>query len=455
MIAARVAIALHPAAWRATHEDEAMSTLLDLADDNGGRIPAGEVTLLAAQGAWMRARTSVAFWGGTLFLALMLWAQSQKFYGFLAEPNWNEVLSSSMGGYLIVLPVAGTLVAWSTATATGPLERLQRAVPILVAVLAGYIVTVVGILIVSGWPASPYVDVAIPAAVVAFAATAVAVGVIAGTLVPRGIATVTTLVVLGIWYVGPWTNYDIALRNLVGTNILMSPAGIDRDIPPQALASVLLTAAVAVGVAAIVSTIAPGRRRLIPVLGAVIAGTVVIVATVSGPLRVEAMSVARDPSQLVCAGSAPEVCLWPEEDALNGAMQRPLIAEAASTARSLGVPVPAVLASGWDEGSLGSGTRTDADRILTNTAAALVLPWRDDAGADNDHLAVTYSLALLFGADSVAALPGMSVMSTATYTEHVLTPDEVQDRLGVHDIAEAKELVAAWLAGDLTGLRAP
>ena len=84
-----------------------------------------------------------------------------------------------------------------------------------------------------------------------------------------------------------------------------------------------------------------------------------------------------------------------------------------------------------------------------------MLPWRDDAGDADDALSVTYALALLFGADSVAVLPSISVVSPTTYVEHRLTPDEVQDRLGVHDAAEAREVVAAWLAGELTGLRAP
>lgn len=455
MIAARVALALHPAAWRATHEDEVMSTLLDLADDNGGRVPSSEVALLAAQGAWMRARTSVVFWGGILVLALMLWAQSRQFSGFVAEPYWNEVLSAGAGGFLVVLPIAGTLTAWSTATATTARVRVRRAGPILVAVLVGYVVTVIGMLSATGWPASPHLNLAIPAAIVAFAVTAVGVGVIAGALVPRPWATAVTLVLLGTWYLGAWTNYDIALRNLTGTNILMAPSGIDRDIPAQALASVLLTAVVVVAVAGIVSATSARRGRMLTVLGAVLAGAVVLVATISGPTRVEAMSVPRDPAQLVCAGSQPSVCLWPEEEALNGATQRPLIARAAATAESLGVPVPAVLASGSTEGSLASGTRTDADGILTTTAAALVIPWRDDAGDVNDHLAVTYSLALLFGADSVAALPGMSVVSRTTFVEHRLTADEVRDTLGVHDTTEARALVKAWLAGELTGLRAP
>ena len=455
MIAARIAMSLHPASWRETHEDEVMATLLDLADDNGGRVPAGELVALAGRGAWLRIRSSVAFWGGILVLALMIWAQSRQFSGFVTEPSWNAVLSTSAGGFLVVLPIAGTLAAWSTATAASARERLRRALSIVATVLVGYAVTVIGIISASGWPASPHLDPAIPAAVVAFAVTAVSVGVIAGTLANRRIATVATLVVLGTWYLGVWTNYDIALRNLTGTNILLAPAGIDRDIPPQALVSVVLTALVVVAVAAIVAMTASRRGRVATVLAATLAGVVVLVATVSGPTRDEAMSVPRDTAELVCAGAQPSVCLWPEEEALNGAFQRPLIAEAAATAESVGVPVPAVLASGSDLGSLGSGTRTDSDRILNATAAALVLPWRDDAGSANDHLAVTYALALLFGADSVAVQPGMSVVSRTTFVEHRLTPDEVQDELGVHSTTEARELVAAWLAGELTGLRAP
>ena len=229
MIGARIALALHPAAWRATHELEVMSTLLDLADDNAGRIPSAEIALLAWQGAVMRARGSVAFWGGILALALMLWAQSRVFYGFVTEPYWNEVLTSSAGGFLIVLPIAGTLAAWSTATAHSARERLRRTAPILLVTIAAYVVTVIVVISASGWPASTILNPAIPAVVVAFAATAVGVGVIAGAVLPRVWASAAALLLLGTWYLGAWTNYDIALRNLTGTNILLFPAGLDRD----------------------------------------------------------------------------------------------------------------------------------------------------------------------------------------------------------------------------------
>lgn len=451
MIGARLALALHPAEWRATHEHEVMSTLLDLADDNAGRVPSSEIALLAWQGAVMRARTSVAFWGGLVAVALMLWAQSQQFSGFLADKYWNEVLTASAGGFLVVLPLVGALAAFSAATATTGRARLRRALPILVGTLIAYLLTVIGVIAVSGWPASSIVNPAIPAAIVAFAATAVGVGVIAGAVLSRWWATGATLVLLGTWYLGAWTNYDISLRNLTGTNILLFPAGLDRDVSPEAVVSVLLTAAGVVAVATVVSATARRRARIVTVLSAVLAAIAVVVAMAASPTLTEAMSVPRDPAQLVCAGSQPSICLWPEQDA----SQRPLVADAAATAASLGVPVPAVLASGSTEGSLGSLTRTDADSVLNSAAAALVLPWRDDAGEADDALAVTYALALLFGADSVAVLPGMSVVSPSTYVEHRLTPDEVQSRLGVHDAVEARAVVEAWLAGELTGLRTP
>lgn len=451
MIGARLALALHPAEWRATHEHEVMSTLLDLADDNAGRVPSSEIALLAWQGAVMRARTSVAFWGGLVAVALMLWAQSQQFSGFLADKYWNEVLTSSAGGFLVVLPLVGALAAFSAATATTGRARLRRALPILVGTLIAYLLTVMGVIAVSGWPASSIVNPAIPAAIVAFAATAVGVGVIAGAVLSRWWATGVTLVLLGTWYLGAWTNYDISLRNLTGTNILLFPAGLDRDVSPEAVVSVLLTAVGVVAVATVVSATARRRARIVTVLSAVLAAIAVVVAMAASPTLTEAMSVPRDPAQLVCAGSQPSICLWPEQDA----SQRPLVADAVATAASLGVPVPAVLASGSTEGSLGSLTRTDADSVLNSAAAALVLPWRDDAGEADDALAVTYALALLFGADSVAVLPGMSVVSPSTYVEHRLTPDEVQSRLGVHDAVEARAVVEAWLAGELTGLRTP
>ena len=451
MIAARVALALHPAGWRATHELEVMSTLLDLADDNAGRIPSSEIALLAWQGAVMRARGSIAFWGGLAAIALMLWVQSQQFYGFVTAPYWNEVLTSSAGGFIVVLPIAGALAAWSTATADSARSRLRRSLPVLVATLLAHLATVVVVIATSGWPASSIVNPAIPAAVVAFAATAVGVGVIAGAVLPRAWATLLTLALLAAWYLGAWTNYDIALRNLTGTNILLFPAGIDRDVPPQALVSVLLTAIGVVAVAVIVSATLRRRGRVVTALCAVLAAAVVVVSSVASPTLTEAMSVPRDTAELVCAGSQPSICLWPEQNA----SQRPLIADAASTAVALGVPVPAVLSSGSTEGSLGSLTRADADSVLNSAAAALVLPWRDDAGSVDDPFAVTYALALLFGADSVAVLPALGVVSPETGREHRLTTDEVQDRLGVHDTAEAQQLVEKWLAGELTGLRAP
>ncbi len=451
MIAARLALALHPADWRATHEHEVMSTLLDLADDNGGRIPSSEIVVLAGRGAWLRARTSIGFWGAIAAVALMLWAQTQQHEGFVTEPYWNEVLTSSAGGLLLVLPVAGALAAWSTASANSARARLRRSLPILLGTLLAYLVTVAAVIAASGWPTSTVANLVIPVVVLAFAATAVGAGVIAGSVLARGWATGVTLVLLGTWYLGPWTNYDISLRNLTGTNILLFPLDLDWDVPPQALVSVLLTALGVAAVAVIVAATARRRARMVTVLCAVLAATVVFVATAAGPTLTESLRVPRDPAQLVCAGSQPSICLWPEIDA----SQRDTVAGVAATADSLGIPVPAVLSSGSTETSLASRSRADSAQVANAAAAAIVLPWRVDAGEPDDALAVTYALAVLSGADSVSVLPGMSVTVAPKPVEHHLTPDEVQDRLGVHDAEEARALVARWLAGELTGLRTP
>jgi hypothetical protein len=460
-------LAVYPASWREKYGDDALATLSDVVDEKG-RLPIAEAATLLAHGAAIRLRTSVGFWATLVLLGLVALGSLGNTITFAAPRYWTSVLSFAMVTLAFAVPFAAGITALRSRRITGsPSVRLRAAardaLPGACWVLAVYGATVVLVLAVAGWPTSPLIDPRILIAVVALSLTSVAVGTIAAHLMPRLLATFVAVVAMFIWLATPWGNDVPAWRSVTGSALVTVATWIDAIPLPAAIWSVSLIAVAVLLVAALVVALPHGQWRYVAfavvsavALAASLIATPQLAAQTSAADSWQALWTAqRSSAELVCEGSAPKVCLWPEQEAEAGMLVRHTIQTAVAQTAMLGIPVPTavgVTKAGVDIGWSGPAT---TDSVITNYASGLVAGYIDPTPSDSDRsLALSYALALVLGADPSASLPGMSVVSLDGVEKH-LDVAESHDALGVHSIAEARQLVGAWVANGVPGVRKP
>jgi hypothetical protein len=460
-------LAVYPAHWREKYGDDALATLSDLVDDSG-RLPIAEVATLLAHGTWLRMRTSVGFWATLTLLCLMVWSVANNVSSLVAPRYWTSVLSLAMATLSFGLPLAAGLAAYYSVRVEGTvrgrlLDAARAGLPVVGWVVAMYVATVAVVLAVSGWPASTLVDARILIAVLALAVTAVALGTVCAQVLRRRYAVPIAVVAMFLWVLTPWGNDVLAWRSITGSALLTMPTGLISVVPlPQTILSVSVIAGGTVLLAWAVVAVRPGPWRFVPIgtatliaVALAVAGTPYLAAQAlpeSGPL----WSADRNAAELVCEGSAPSVCLWPEQEAMSGALVRQTVDGAVARSAALGIPVPAAIGVTTGAVDISWEGYATADRILTNYATALVGGYivATPEGQDDRSLALSYALAVSLGADPRAALPGISVVPRGG-GEKYLDVAESQDWLGVHTVAEARQLVEAWVTNGVPGVRKP
>lgn len=466
----RNALRLYPESWRAENEAVVVGTLLDVAESEQRSKPSlGELLPLAARGAWMRARTSLAFWLGLVIVAVMLWAIAQTFDGFLAERYLTAVLSRAGSGLPLALSLAAGIAAWSASKhrALSLRERwrtllVDAAVPAAFVAL-GYLACVIAQFVASGLPVTASVDARVPLAFLTMLLAALSFGLLVGSLVPRFVALPLTVVALFAWFFASNSGEALRWANLSGFTLLMYPVETLYNAPAdQAITSAVLFS---LGATIIFLAIIAVRSVRGFGWGLVVAAAVTVALVVNFPALASATGPtavgARDASNLVCAGTAPEICLWPEQEVASGELVRDTITAGYQKAVALGLPVASSISvAGSEDNPLPLYWRGVAhpDRLLTNYAQtivhALACQWMEsennsfvaNPGYDDDVLSAEYATAVAIGADPVAAAPtiqlGGEAGEPATKT---LDPAEAQEYLGVTSLAEAQEVAQAWV----------
>jgi hypothetical protein len=472
---ARTALRLFPQSWRDEYETEVTGTLLDLADAHPQSVvPVTEIAHLAWRGMVLRARSSLTFWGGLIIVVLMVVFAALQPAGFVVERYWTTILASAGAGLTVVLPVAAALGAWQGHRATrgnlphagGAAARMLRmavlGLAILGFVMLGYVLAGVTLLIASGAPSTWNADLRIPLAYLLMSAGAIALGYLLGLVVHAGIAMPVAFVAAALWYsAGPaWSPGVIGWRDITGVS-LSQCCGTLSDAPAAiTLMSVSLIAIGLIALALGIAAVSRGGTRLLPfVLGLGIAASVF--ATVAPTIEPNAQRIgeARDPGSLICEGSAPQVCMWPEQEAANGSHVRELLSDAYQKGLALGLPMRETITSPFT-GQRVSETATpftqlywnlaaDDDRILTNYAQATTQSagcqlTPTTAGGFGTQLAVDYAIARELGASDAAALPRLSHSADARLPDTVLNPSEARAELGVTSPASMNDAISIW-----------
>jgi hypothetical protein len=461
----RVAIGVYPSWWRDEYGQDAVATFADLTAARGS-LPVRDVVGVLARGLALRARSSMVFWLGLTLLALEVLAVSSSYSGFWAERTWASVLVHAGAGTVFAVPLVALSAAWLARRrrherhpAQSRLAALGRdAAAVLAFAATSYLVLVVLTVIGSGWPSSSPFDLGYTAGFAFMTISAFGVGTLLGTVLPRAIAVpaAVTLGLLAMISEG-WQGGELRWRNVTGSALtFLGDAGVagSSNLHITAVTAMYagFLALAAIGIVAI------PRRRIRPVVATAVFATVLLGSTAaSGPLLdyvgQDAYSIRSD-SQLQCSGTAPRVCLWPEQDATDGAQVRATVAAAYQQIVKLGVPVSPVITAAWTppagETGVWSSTRFNKSTILADYTQAVVaqgacLNQPSRVGID-DQSAASYGLTLLIAGPSDPALAHVFhiVRTTQGGEPYTLGQGKTQDYLGVHNREEALAAVTRW-----------
>jgi len=466
----RLAIAAHPSWWQDEYGDEAATTLADVTAARG-TLPLADVTSLLLRGIALRGRSSMTFWLGLSLIGLeILTTATSTPGGFQSDRSWGAILVHAGWGVLLAIPLVAGSAAWSagshpsSGSVRSRLATLGRsAAAVLGFAAVGYLTIVTLVLAASGWPVTSSFDLGYTAGLAAMTLSAFGLGTLLGSALPRWIAFPGGIALgLVAMLSDGWQNGELRWRNVTGSALTF-----DADWGTAGTANlhiVVVTACyAAIFVIAAVTAAALHRRRvrtvvLVAALAVVVGGS----ASISGPLLTYVGTRAgdlRSTSELHCAGSAPRICLWPEQDATDGSQIRRQLTELFQRTAALGLPVPATISSGVVDhpesvSTIWVSSSTRANRLSVGAFAESVIQYR---ACDNqpkhvnpdDRSAATLGLSLLLGATSDAEITrtaGVTTVDPATGEPHVDSAAEVRDYWGIHDDADAKAAVTKWFS---------
>jgi len=295
----------------------------------------------------------------------------------------------------------------------------------------------------------------LPAVTLAQALAAVAFGAALGSTLPLVIAAPVAIVAVGLWFLTPGSWGDLGWYNIVGTNV--GCCGSVDVGPPTAL---LIALPVHLVATVLCTLVAAGRSRLKRAVLLVAAGSLGVagaLAAITGGLVAAVDDDFLGPrfgTSLHCEGDAPEICLWPEQEAAFGEEARSALTTAYAETRARGVAIPPLIvpATGADTAAIGGGvlvsSRLDdsVDELVASFARGAV-SYSGCRGPEypSDFEPVDsagYALARVLDVSDDAALPRMFTTDAEGH-DRELVPAEVRDALGVHTRAEAAAVVAS------------
>ena len=439
---------------------------MDVADERGGRVPVSETFPLALRGLWMRARGSVAFWGGLVVIVMQVWvaATSELFTVEDSTTSYVRQLDQGLYGAVIVL---GLLAGWAGSRARiarlTTRARLQRFAsdswPLIAATSCGYLIALVVLVVRFGvpWPAWPTPVVVASQALLVL--TAIAIGGMLGAVLPR-----VLVIFVAPAAVGAFVAYGLSghgLGTVASFRIYFGIAYVP-DLASFARGAVLCGLIVALAIAVV--AVRPLWLRALPVAALVTMG--VIAATVDQSGYTATDPVPRAESDLICSEAQPVVCLWPEQEAAFGAEYREQISTAYDRASEAGLPVDGIgprsvtrfamtgIASvegisvdDMAELGFGYGLMVRRDQVLNAYASSmtdgLIVPATEGYG---DAIALQHSIAVVLG---VPVDQTWQVLADPYTGQRFLDPAEAPDE------AESRVLVARWLAEGVDGVHAP
>jgi hypothetical protein len=471
----RLALATYPKKWRDQYGDEIVDTLCDV-ENAHGRVPLTELVALIARGTVMRAKTSIAFWGGLAILAMFGWLVTRELSLESTTGSWNDLFIESAAGLQLALPAVAALAAiqghrYSKAQSLTIRIRLTRMMnqtwPLLITLAVAWSGSLFAGLIVAGVPLTADGNALIPLALLSMSVGTIAVGYAVGAVIHPILAVPSLLGCVFWWFLTPtWVgNHPLQWSNITGYNLFSYPPGLESTAVPQALLVVPIASLVAVlaSVIVVACRVATARRL---VAAAVTAALIASGIFLSPPLLKFVggnLTATRSAAGLLCSGSAPRVCLWPEQQAQAGAAARAVLTSAYNRATAAGLVEPATISAvvsdpapiartgilataspstfNW-AGPLDKTALTASYAVGLADASACV-----DKTTNRQLLAAEYATALTLGVPEGRALPSIGFRYRGFDHDVILTKTQTVRYLGVTSKPQAQVIAANWSTG--------
>lgn len=461
------ALAAHPRAWREKYGEVVRGTLMDVADERGGRVPVSETLPLVLRGLWMRARGSVAFWGSLVVIAIQVWVAATSDM-FTFEDSTTSYVQHLDQGLFVVLVVLSALSGWASARAriariTTVSARIRRLAsdswPLFAATAGGYVVAFVVLIVRFGtpWPAWP--TAVVIASQIALVLIAIAIGQMLGAVLPRVLVIFAAPAAAGAFVLVVLSGHTVwaaaSFRSYFGI-------AYELDLGPFVRGVILCGVIVVVAIGAV--ALRSIWLRAIPVAALVTVG--VIGTAASWQVYIAPDPVPRAESEMICSEGEPVVCLWPEQEAAFGAEYREGISSAYATASAIGLPVDGlsprsvtrfamtgiaaqegVSVDDMTEFGFGYGMTVDRDQALNAYAWSMVDGlWVEPTDGAGETHQLTHAIAVLLG---VPAGETWAVAVDQPTGQRFLDPADAPSE------AEARVLVERWLLDGVDGVRSP
>lgn len=415
-------------------------------------------------------RSSPSVWAAPLIVIAMIFCWYSVLGNAEPEPYLTGTLAQAGIGLQYGLPLAAGVAAWAARRSRilhpkSNMRTLSRSAfriwwahvwPIFTAIGVGYAATV--LISLAGTPALGQLHLSVLLVYLSMAVVSVSLGWILGTILPVPIAVPLAIFLEAYWGISALADGDdLARRNMTGFATFMCCDFVEQTIDPRAVIAPLIIAVALLGVALLSIRVAWVKLAIPAILSIGIAG-MCSTHLVSGTNATA--TVLRSSAEQVCSGENPEVCLYPEvpereRKLIATTLQQVYRAAAkegmafAKTIRQFAAEEPAgrntlsVHISSWAE---------SRDQILSTFASSLYdhttcNPADPDPESEfQEDEVVPYALALVFGADSNAALPQWQILEGGEDGDvaRPVPPEEIKAMLGVNSLDDATKAAKLW-----------
>ncbi|MER7108386.1 DUF7224 domain-containing protein [Streptomyces sp. NPDC000229] len=265
-------------------------------------------------------RTSPALWLATVLIPVLVWIGTQNTDSVIA--SWTSVSAQSTFVLGFVNAACGAAAAWEAARlrqgnvlalapARSPLAiALTHLLPVAVLGLAGIIASL-AVHAVAVPPSQGYPSLGILGTAYVVVLSHMALGWLVGSRMPRILGAACMLLFGYVWGFWPAALGSMAwLRHLNGQGFIEC-CGLDAAPSTRSMAATVTLAVGLIAAAVLTATFRQRSRRVLASLGTF--GIALVVSlTLAIPLDFDGDE-PRDTALRKCTGTAPAVCLWPEQ----------------------------------------------------------------------------------------------------------------------------------------------
>ncbi|QTX03963.1 hypothetical protein [Agromyces archimandritae] len=412
-----------------------------------------------------------AYWASPVVILAMVYVWVSILQPFPPQPSWTAYVARTTDGFMYALPIAAAAAAWTISTRMRKSTAVLRAGvrwpvrivweytwPLFGACALGFI-SVLALQSAIALPAPPNTSAALLLVVaVVQTVTAISIGAALGMLLPAPLATGLALFGLLAWAVYPNTDPEnVSWRNITGYALFGCCDSFAYAPDWKALLGPLLVGLAAI--AAFLFTAGGTHRSVTAPSSAVVlsAGVIAALTIVSGTGPTGAT--ARTPSDLVCRGTDPSICLFPEQWASsNATIIEASFRDAYRSATDHDIDIPSRVSGailhadgrGPDSETLvgvvdtaGRDTiiKTYADAVIASSRTCPESDWAE--GQLPPETISGYALAMLMGGDASGVLPDQAI-SVNMEVGTALSSQQVIDMLAIRSVNDAESSARGW-----------